>query len=172
MQLLDRKAMKRKYDRWGDLKMDFRERVPELRRLEGWYDPMNGAPKFKISCKFNDLLRCSRTLHFKSCFRGAHEGYSQESYARVLNGEHYKQPLYRCLHPDWAIAYVPDKYGDFMGRVFIRWNAEEKRYEFSGLRGNGLSNEDVVAAITKVGLERYAESWGSLSDLGDVYLNY
>ncbi len=86
---------------------NFIKRHPEVLALEGWYD----APgyKFKISCRFADILRCSsfngKDQHFKSCF--------------APRGMHQDQPRLRCTSPGWAIAYLPDKHGNFMGRAFV-----------------------------------------------------
>lgn len=47
----------------------FVERVPELRKLEGWHTVPDTNLRIKISCRFKDILRCSDTPHFNSCFR-------------------------------------------------------------------------------------------------------
>lgn len=79
----------------------FVKRRPELLALEGWYDA--GSYRFKLSCRYQDILRCSEFLdkpkHFTSCFR--------------KDGAHWEQPSYRCQDPNWAIIYTPDKHGNF-----------------------------------------------------------
>ena len=120
-------------------------RHPILRALEGWYHTPTYS--FKLSCQFKDILRCSefnrKTKHFTSCF----------SRDRM----HAEQPRYRCFNPNWAIIYVPDKHGNFLGRAFVHLEREVKSDEDSKQRppqggwqlvidriyGNKLDIEDI-----------------------------
>jgi len=107
----------------------FIPRVPELLALEGWYD--TGTYKFKLSCRFKDILRCSefngKTQHFISCF---------------ARGQSYSdQPRKYCYDPTWAIAYVPDKHGNFMGRVFVQW--KNGKLNIEKVYGNRLASNDI-----------------------------
>lgn len=114
--------------------MKYRVRIPELRAIEGWYD--TGRYKFKVSCRFNDILRCSVTRHFTTCFRP--------------DGLYKEQPSRRCEDPTWVIIYVPDSSGAFMGRAFAQ-------YEYTGptdgvlridkIYGNRLTFEDIKMYI-------------------------
>lgn len=124
--------------------MKFVKRRPELLALEGWYD--TGVYKFKLSCRFKDILRCSEFLdkpkHFTSCFR--------------QGGLHEAEPRLRCLNPNWAVVYVPDKHGNFLGRAFIHY--EEKYNEFAPgpllvldkIYGNTLKTEDILMKLIKI----------------------
>jgi len=62
--------------------------------------------KFKISCRFKDILRCAKTTHHNSC-------YSEDSSYRDM-------PAVLANDPNIAIVYVPDKRGDFILRSFVR----------------------------------------------------
>lgn len=97
----------------------FIPRVPELLALEGWYG--EGRDRFKLSCRFSDILRCStfngKSVHFVSCFRNE----PLPGRGLPLLGERRRQPTLRCYDPTWGIIYRPDKHGNFVGRVFVRW---------------------------------------------------
>ena len=67
-----------------------------------------GKFSFKISCRFNDLLRLSDTPHFGSCF--AYD-------SKVFRGT---QMFKYVADPDVAVVYVPDKSGKFLWRALIR----------------------------------------------------
>lgn len=124
----------------------FIQRIPELLKLEGWYEveatkeaPMLPAYRFKISCRFNDILRCSsfprgKPRHFHSCFDNSYKGMG-------LRGEHFLQPIRRCYDPTWAIAYVPDKHGNFLGRAWIR--LVNGQFQIGRVYGNKLLCNDV-----------------------------
>lgn len=125
----------------------FVKRRPELLALEGWYD--TGTYKFKLSCRYRDILRCSefngKTTHFTSCFR--------------KGGWHEDQPRRRCLDPNWAIVYVPDKHGNFLGRAFV--HLEEKNESTAQgatlvvdkIYGNRLKFEDITMLIRHIKVE-------------------
>lgn len=136
--------------RYVDLK-PFLPRVEELKKLEGWYN--TGLYKFKVSCKFNDILRCARTSHFLSCFRSADEYKGRSGYFNKLAGGHEIQPLLRCFDPNWAIIFTPDKKGDMLGRCFLRWvenpcrisiNNSRGSYELGRVYGNALNEKDIL----------------------------
>lgn len=125
--------------------VEFVKRRPELLELEGWYEMP--TYKFKFSCRYHDILRCSEFLdkprHFMSCFR-------QE-------GTYSEQPLLRCLNPNWAIIYTPDKHGNFLGRCFVSW--QENRVCGSGylvinkVYGNLLDVKDVIMKLNIKSIE-------------------
>jgi hypothetical protein len=134
----------------------FVKRHPNLLRLEGWYSA--DGYRFKISCRFNDILRCSifsgKHKHFVSCF--------------APWAVHGNQPKLRCRSPLWAIAYTPDEHGDFMGRAFIQFRGsdpEDKLYDISPVYGNRLQFNDVKNAIKSVNTEPVI-----ITASGDIYL--
>jgi hypothetical protein len=69
---------------------------------------LSGSFSFKLSCRFNDLLRLSDTPHFKSCF-----DYDSEFFRGA-------QMFKYSADPDIAVVYVPDKSGKFLWRALIR----------------------------------------------------
>lgn len=130
--------------------MRFLERVPELRALEGWYT-VDGLP-IKFSCKFNDILRCSRTRHFISCFR--------------KGGRYDTQPALRCLDSTWAIVYTPDNRGDFLGRAFVHYDKESGTYSVDKIYGNKLTYQHIEKMFI-MRLEKQCRYSGS-----DTYLRH
>ena len=129
----------------------FVRRRPELLALEGWYDI--GSYKFKFSCRYNDILRCSEFLdkpeHFHSCFG--------------KDGGHAIQPILRCLDRNWAIVYTPDQHGNFMGRAFAHWIEARGPWAIAGVQndfleidkryGNRLNVEDICLIMKKLNVE-------------------
>ena len=119
----------------------FQPRVPILRAIEGWHE-IDGI-RVKVSCRFRDILRCSefnnKTRHFTSCFR--------------KEGVHNAQPLRRCQDPTWAIVYLPDKHGNFMGRCFIRWIEKSNTLEIGRVYGNRLTQDQIRLIMTKFEIE-------------------
>ena len=117
----------------------FIERVPELRKLEGWYNA--DGYKFKLSCRFKDILRCSefngKTTHFISCF------------ARY--DCHSQQPLLRCYDPTWGIIYTPDKHGNFMGRAWVRLVGSQ--LQIGRVYGNRLTVDTILIIMKNIGLD-------------------
>lgn len=123
---------------------NLKPRTPFLLSLEGWYPQKCGDP-FKLSCRYRDLLRCTvfngHSEHFHSCF--------------APNSVHREQPFIRCEDDRWAIIYVPDKHGNFMGRAFIHqpYNWETSSYAerliVDKIYGNGLNFEDIKESLFK-----------------------
>ena len=109
----------------------------ELLALEGWYDV--GPYKFKLSCRFKDILRASefngKTCHFISCFRRG----------GLVNDQLHR----RCLDQDWAIIYTPDKHGNFMGRCFVHLD-EKGRLVIDRVYGNRLKIDDIILKMNKI----------------------
>lgn len=140
--------MNKKIQALGHANVIFAPRVPELRRLEGWHDIGNGM-QIKISCRYRDILRCSdfngKTKHFTSCFRRE----SQDLWDN--GGAHSVQPLLRCIDPTWAIAYLPDKHGNFQARAFVRLLKNSLKgddnatgtLEIGRVFGNGVSQNEI-----------------------------
>lgn len=126
-------------------------RTKFLLSLEGWYTPASGLPRFKLSCRYRDMIRCSvfngHKKHFTSCFRP--------------DGEHEEQAWLRCNAPTFGIIYVPDKHGNFEGRAFIYqpydWNTNEyaKRITIDKIYGNSLSYEDIKQCLLSRGVESH-----------------
>lgn len=118
----------------------FRPRIAELRGLEGIYDnPSFPDYPIHISCRFNDILRCGDTSNFVSCFR--HEG------------EEKKQPFIRCAKNNWAIVFVTDKSGKYMGRTWISYERTSFGYDYLNvyrMYGNKLRSDDVTALLYKL----------------------
>lgn len=118
----------------ASLKNTFKPRVPELRKLEGVYDnPSHPDYPIHISCRYNDILRCSDTTHFTSCFRPA--------------GSERLQPWLRCVYPDWAVIFVADKSGKFIGRTWIRY--------FSNLEWKTVYGHDDIPSYKSIRVETY-----------------
>lgn len=129
----------------SDKELLFVRRLPELLALEGWYK--TPTYEFKLSCRFNDILRCSefngKPEHFTSCFR---KGMSR-SY----------QPGLRCADPAWGIIYTPDKHGNFLGRAFVHLekgvsdaNPQSDVLVVDKIYGNRLKFEDIKMTIRNV----------------------
>lgn len=93
--------------------------------------------RFKFSCRHNDLLRLSDTIHYRSCFdkwRGS-------------------QQLRYLADPDIAIVFIPDKAGKYIWRTLVRLvlNPEAKGYALFVYRiyGNGPTNS-VFSELDKI----------------------
>lgn len=126
----------------------FVPRCPELLAIEGDYGD------FRISCRHRDILRCSDTPHFISCYRPA--------------GIHYRQPLEYCKVNYIAILFKANRAGHFQCRAFVMYvpPSNHSRYVYEGdsvkfvtevkpaelviqkFYGDGL-NEDNVLSILK-----------------------
>jgi len=155
------------YQKSKSPKFKFRPRVKELLVLEGKYDnPSFPDYPIRISCRFNDILRCSDTEHFTSCFRAG--------------GMEKKQPFLRCVSRDWAIAFVTDKHGNFMGRIWIRYvsgtkssfyNEPESIYLYR-VYGNKLREEDVRSILTKSLISQLGRQVLINGGLSDDYLPF
>jgi hypothetical protein len=145
----------------------FRPRRPELLSLEGIY-PNPSYPDYfiHISCRFNDILRCSDTEHFTSCF--------------AIGGVHKQQPFLRCVSRDWAIAFVVDKHGSFMGRIWIKYNPTTKSWgstypeSFNLYRayGNKLREEDVRCILNNSFLNTTGRQILINGGLSDDYIDF
>lgn len=114
----------------------FKERSLELRKLENDYGD------FILSCRHRDILRCSKTKHFRSCY--------------APTGVYKELPFALCCDKNIGIIGKKDRSGDFIWRAFVsltkNWNGEDLLYIFK-LYGNWeLGTEDKVrlALIVKV----------------------
>lgn len=81
----------------------FVPRDPRLLALEGDYG------LFQFSCRHRDILRCSATRHFESCYRRG-GGYSEV-------------PFTICSNPSFAMIFRRDPSGQFRWRVFVKVTA-------------------------------------------------
>lgn len=130
---------------------EFKRRVPELLKIEGWYELEDGT-RVKISCRYNDILRCSsfpqpespfneritRELNISKRYRLlARERNWRNKFKRPKHftscyaegGAHDVQPLRRCVYSDnCAIIYLPDSHGNFLARCFL-WAKERTKVE-------------------------------------------
>lgn len=62
--------------------------------------------KFKVSCEYNDILRCSVTKHYDSCLSpGGCNSHAPREYCSSV--------------PNVAVVFVADASGKFLGRFFI-----------------------------------------------------
>lgn len=61
--------------------------------------------RIQISCRYRDILRCSDTKHFSSCFS--------------MHGCNNHAPVKYLENPGIAIVYSRDKHGQFEGRAFL-----------------------------------------------------
>jgi hypothetical protein len=104
--------VKQKLAAANSLRYRFKPRVPELRGLEGVYEnPTHPTYPIHISCRFNDILRAGDSKNFFSCFRP--------------KGSERLQPFLRCSSNEWAIIFVRDKSGKFMGRTWLNYSTKE-----------------------------------------------
>lgn len=76
-------------------------RCAELQRIVGIYGDI------ETSVKHKDILKCSMTRHFTSCYRP--------------NGMYKEMPVLMCYDPRFAIIFKRDRSGQFQSRVFIQW---------------------------------------------------
>ena len=87
---------------------------------------------FKISCKYNDLLRLADTKHYKSCFSGWRGA----------------QQLRYLADPDIAVIYVPDKSGKFVWRALLRLVVNiDNKYCLLRYRDYGNSNTKLIDSV-------------------------
>jgi len=97
----------------------FVHRLPELLALEGNYDGI------VLSCRHRDILRCSVTRHFKSCFSP--------------NGLYSLQPILYCSRPEICIIFKRDRSGAFEGRVFGFYVKKTNTIKLARFYGNELN---------------------------------
>jgi hypothetical protein len=79
----------------------FKARIPELKALE------NNYGTFTLSCRHKDMLRCSKSRHFRSCY--------------APNGINRHIPYQLCQATNYAIIGVKDKSGDYLWRAFVSY---------------------------------------------------
>jgi len=92
---------------------------------------LNNKIDFKLSCRYNDLLRLAETKHYKSCF----------------SGNLGKQQLHFLSDPDVALLYVPDKSGKYLWRRLVRLMMEDKppyNYCLFVYKAYGNSNDRLI----------------------------
>lgn len=107
----------------------FIPRVPELLALEGNYDGI------VLSCRHRDILRCSETRHFSSCF-------SRKGCYSIM-------PVVYCYHPEVCIIFKRDKSGAFLGRVF-GFYVGNNRINLAKVYGNELSVDKIRSSIREI----------------------
>jgi hypothetical protein len=103
----------------------FKPRLPFLLNLEGDYGD------FILSCRHKDILRCSVTKHFRSCY--------------APDGAFKELPFNMCCMANIAIIGKKDKAGDFIWRAFISYTGWEPIitiYKFYGNYEYGI--QDIV----------------------------
>lgn len=97
-------------------------RIPELLALEGQYGDIT------LSCRHRDILRCSVTRHFVSCFRP--------------DGCYHHIPRLYCMsHPEVCIIFKRDRSGAFIGRCFGFW--DDGKLKLGKIYGNGIDCEHI-----------------------------
>lgn len=101
----------------------FIPRVSELLALEGQYGDIT------LSCRHRDILRCSQTKHFTSCFRP--------------DGINAHEPYHYCYHPEVCIIYKRDRAGAFVARCFGFYDRQSKVLKLCRMYGNGMSHTEV-----------------------------
>lgn len=131
----------------------FIPRRPELIALEGDYD------HFIFSCRHKDILRCSDTNHFLSCYNPI--------------GFHNVMPVKYCSEVDnVAIIYQPDRSGKFKSRAFVFYEGGYTRFVFDyskqtyakpekvpptlvilKIYGTGLCDKEIVDRLSLTGHE-------------------
>lgn len=85
-------------------RIHFVDRSLSLKKLEKDY----GC--FILSCRHRDILRCSKSRHFRSCY--------------ASNGVCSNVPFQLCHYPEYAIIGKKDKSGDWLWRAFVRLTYE------------------------------------------------
>lgn len=116
----------------------FVPRCPELLAIEGDYGD------FKLSCRHRDILRCSDTPHFISCF--------------APTGFHNTQPLRYCEHDNVAILFKTNRAGQYQCRAFVMFVPAMRRLPaelvVQKFYGNGLNETNVLYTLkSKTGYE-------------------
>ena len=138
--------------------LPFTPRCKELLALEGVYE---GG--ITLSCRHRDILRCSNTKHFGSCFKPRPpikrwDGLGPDCYS--INSI---QPILYNYNPNICIIFKRDRSGQFEGRVFGRFviqveditskvnESKVARHELllSRIYGNGLSFEGLRKIFDK-----------------------
>lgn len=125
----------------GKHSLPFVPRLPELLALEGSYDGII------LSCRHKDILRCSDTSHFTSCFKPS--------------GTSELQPVLYCYRPEVCIIGIKDNSGAWKGRVFGFYIKGENRINLARIYGNGLCIYDIVKKV-KVGSLIFSETYGDV----------
>lgn len=105
----------------------FVPRYPELLALEGKYGDV------VISCRHRDILRCSITKHFRSCFNP--------------NGAYSEQPRIYCYHPEVCIIGIKNRAGDWQSRAFAFYDKTNKTLNVARIYGDGLNYNLIVNII-------------------------
>lgn len=82
-------------------RITFKPRVEALLELEADYDD------FVFSCRHKDILRCSISRHFRSCY--------------APDGINKHIPFHFCNRREFAIIGKKDKSGDFLWRALVRY---------------------------------------------------
>jgi hypothetical protein len=120
----------------------FITRKSELLAIEGHYDDII------LSCRHKDILNCSKTKHFNSCF--------------AKNRMNEFVPMMYCYNNRIAIMGKKDRSGQFIGRCFIRL----EEYNFcdgrlillaSKIYGNGLDFNKISRSLHSVAVIRATE---------------
>lgn len=129
-------------------------RRPELLALEGWYeyeDRNNRPVRFKLTCRFRDLLRCSiwrgHRSHFTSCF--------------APGGAYSSVPWWICSQRNLAMVYLPDKHGNFQSRAWVQYEDTEEIPELTiyKIYGNGLEHNKLAKVFTALSLRCTTGEW-------------
>ena len=116
----------------------FKPRVPELLALEGQHGEIT------LSCRHKDILRCSITKHFKSCFA------PKRCYENI--------PKLYCYIPEICIIFKRDKSGDFLGRAFGLFNGG--KLFVNPIYGNRLTYECIkLSLVNKIYCEKVDENF-------------
>jgi hypothetical protein len=89
-------------------RLTFQHRHPILQRLEGEYDG------FTLSCRHKDILRCSISRHFRSCYVTKNE-------RGMELGINEHVPYHLCRKSSFAIIGKKDRSGDYLWRAIIQY---------------------------------------------------
>jgi len=93
-------------------RMTFKSRTFSLRMLEGHL--IDRQAPFILSTRHKDMLRCSKTKHFRSCYS--------------IDGANRHVPFELCTKPTFAIIGEKDRAGDFIWRAFVEHRVEKDHY--------------------------------------------
>ena len=98
-----------------------------------------------LSCRYRDILRCSMTDHFMTCYSPT--------------GMNSHKPVQLCANPDVAICGFKARNGDYIARTFVQWTPTG--YIF-GLKYNPVSEN--LTLNTTLPLCAYAEKYELVFD--------
>lgn len=99
-----------------------------VQRLQTWLTGQTLTP-VTLSVRHKDILRCSITPHYSSCYRP--------------NGICEDIPFDLCTRNNVAICVARDRRGNFTHRVFVQYNTLPKNFTFGRVYPRGTVVSDL-----------------------------